>query len=66
MDLAQQQKCHLQHILLEAVDEVVHCLSPTDDLATLQELGSTNKLMENDGLSSTIKLVSVLGWIQDS
>ncbi len=58
--LAQKYKQQVHHILLEAVDEVLCPLSPTDP-PTGQEPVSNKKLLEGDGSWSTIKLV--LGWI---
>jgi hypothetical protein len=61
--LAQKHKQQVHCTLLEAVDEVLCPLSPTDP-PTRQEPVSIKKLLEGDGSWSTIKLV--LGWILDT
>jgi hypothetical protein len=63
MGLAQKHKQQVHCTLLEAVDEVLWPLSPTNP-PTRQEPISVKKLLEGDGSWSTIKLV--LGWILDT
>jgi hypothetical protein len=61
--LAQTHKQHVRCILLEAVDEVFHPLSPTDPAAQREPVSIKN-LLEGHGSWTTIKLV--FGWILDT